>query len=227
MERRAARARRLVSSAGRRSGCGRSRVPRGAEAGRGRRRSTRGSGIRAAAPRFVKGVNMGVALPGRFPAEFPPDEATYRSFLSAIAGMGANAVRLYTLLPPSFYAALRRHNDAARSAPLWLLQGIWTEPPAGDDYDGDVFVREFRGEIRRVIDAAHGNLDLEARPGHASGMYRADISPHVLGYILGREWEPLSVRTYDGWFAKGHRESFAGAYFTARLEDGATPFEQC
>jgi len=177
-------------------------------------------------PLFVKGVNMGVALPGRFPAEFPPDEATYRSFLSAIAGMGANAVRLYTLLPPSFYAALRRHNDAARSAPLWLLQGIWTEPPAGDDYDGDVFVREFRGEIRRVIDAVHGNLDLEARPGHASGMYRADISPHVLGYILGREWEPLSVRTYDGWFAKGHRESFAGAYFTARLEDGATPFEQ-
>jgi len=128
-------------------------------------------------PLFVKGVNLGVALPGRFPAEFPEDEATYRSFLSAVAGMGANAVRTYTLLPPPFYAALRRHNDASRSTPLWLLQGVWTEPPQGDDYDGAGFVGQFRNEIRRVIDAVHGNLDLEGRRGHASGLYRADVSP--------------------------------------------------
>ncbi len=177
-------------------------------------------------PLFVKGVNMGVALPGRFPAEFPQDEATYGSFLSNVSGMGANAVRLYTLLPPAFYAALDRHNRAAGRAEIWLLQGVWTEPPAGDDYDGEVFVREFRDEIRRVIDAVHGNLDLEVLPGHAHGSYRADVSPRVLGYVLGREWEPQSVGTYDGWFAKGHRESFAGTYFTARIEDGATPFEQ-
>ena len=51
-------------------------------------------------PLFVKGVNMGVALPGRFPAEFPQDESVYASLLHDVAGMGANAVRLYTLLPP-------------------------------------------------------------------------------------------------------------------------------
>ncbi len=177
-------------------------------------------------PLFVKGVNMGVALPGRFPAEFPQDEATYRSFLSTVAGMGANVVRLYTLLPPVFYEALREHNRAAGATPLWLLQGVWTEAPEGDDYDGDVFVEEFRSEIRRVIDALHGNLDLPARPGHAFGVYRSDVSPYVLGYVLGREWEPRSVQTYDRWFDKGRRESFAGTYFTARLEDGSTPFEQ-
>src|SRR2546426_9221624 len=43
---------------------------------------------------------------------------------------------------------------------------------------------------------------LESRPGHAHGAYRADVSPRVLGYVLGREWEPQSVGTYDGWFAK-------------------------
>ena len=177
-------------------------------------------------PLFVKGINMGVALPGRFPAEFPQDEPVYASLLRDAAGMGANAVRLYTLLPPAFYAALRKHNRAAAAPRLWLIQGVWTEPPEGDDYDGVPFVEGFRAEIRRVVDAVHGNLDLPARPGHASGAYRADVSAYLLAYLLGREWEPQSVQTYDRWFAKARRESFLGTYFSARLEDGATPFEQ-
>lgn len=177
-------------------------------------------------PLFVKGVNMGVALPGRFPAEFPREEADYGAWIRDVHEMGANAVRLYTLLPPTFYAALLNHNQAKGSRPLWLVQGVWTEPPAGDDYDGGPFVKEFREEIRRVVDAVHGNLDLPARPGHASGAYRADVSRFLLAYVLGREWEPQSVRTYDAWFARAERESFLGTYFVARLEDGATPFEQ-
>jgi len=176
-------------------------------------------------PLFVKGVNMGVALPGRFPAEFPQDESTYAALLRDAAGMGANVVRLYTLLPPAFYAALRAHNRSPAQR-LWLIQGVWTEPPDGDDYDGASFVDSFRAEIRRVIDAVHGNLDLPARPGHASGAYRADVSGSLLAFLLGREWEPQSVLTYDGWFAKARRASFLGTYFSARVEDGATPFEQ-
>lgn len=177
-------------------------------------------------PLFVKGVNMGVALPGRFPAEFPPDQATYGRWVRDVAELGANSVRLYTLLPPPFYAALLQHNRATASRPLWLVQGVWTEPPEGDDYDGGPFVKEFREEIRRVVDAVHGNLDLPARPGHASGAYRADVSRFVLAYVLGREWEPHSVETYDLWFARAEREPFLGTYFRAHPEDGATPFEQ-
>ncbi len=167
---------------------------------------------------------MGVALPGRFPAEFPPDEATYRLLLSEAAELGANSVRLYTLLPPAFYDAFRRHNQKA-ATPLWLLQGVWTEAPDGDDYDADAFEREFRGEVRRVIDAVHGHLDLAPRPGHASGHYGSDVSARVLGYILGHEWEPQSVGAYDARQETAKRRFFAGTYFSARLEDGATPFE--
>ena len=189
----------------------------------GAARSPGGTPLR---PLFVKGVNMGVALPGRFPAEFPLDGPTYGGWLRDVSEMGGNAVRLYTLLPPAFYAALLSHNRTRGSRPLWLLQGVWTELPEGNDYDGGPFEKGFREEIQRVVDAVHGNLDLPVRPGHASGAWRADVSRFTLGYILGREWEPHSVRTYDARFARADRASFLGDYFTARIEDGATPFEQ-
>jgi hypothetical protein len=70
------------------------------------------------APMFVKGINLGAALPGSYPTEFSRDESVYESWLDTMAGMGANAVRLYTLLPPEFYGALAKRNalpERARS----------------------------------------------------------------------------------------------------------------
>ncbi len=192
-----------------------------ARAGERRLRVAEGSGFR---PLFVKGVNFGVALPGRFPAEFPPDEATYSGWLEAVAEMGANTVRLYTLLPPAFYAGLEKHNRRAPARQLWLVQGVWTELPEGHAYDARPFLDGFKDEIRRVVDAVHGNLDLPARPGHASGSYRADVSASVLAFLPGREWEPFSVEAYDA--ARRGREGaarFRGDY--CALGDGATPFE--
>lgn len=172
-------------------------------------------------PLFVKGINMGVALPGKFPSEFPEDVATYREWLDAIGAMGANAVRLYTLLPPAFYRALRDHNDAldaaspATDAPprgyLWLFQGVWTELPDGDRYDDDAFAGAFREEAERILDVLHGNLAAGHRPGHACGLYRADVSSMTIGIILGREWEPYSVAAYDGAHPQA---AFHGRYFS-------------
>ena len=174
---------------------------------------------------FVKGVNMGVALPGRFPAEFPGDAATYHEWLEAVSDMGANAVRLYTLLPPAFYQALARHNRERPQRRLWLIQGVWTELPPDDDYDGEAFLRGFQDEIRRVIDALHGNLDLPVRPGHASGAYRADVSASLLAWLLGREWEPFSVKAYDARAPRPAGAAPAGEFFGADPARGATPFE--
>ena len=176
-------------------------------------------------PIFIKGVNMGVALPGRFPAEFPDDEATYAGWLDAISDLGANVIRLYTLLPPAFYNALDRHNKKmGQAGRLWLLQGVWTELPERHAYDDPAFLAGFDGEIRRVVDALHGNLDLPSRPGHASGAYRADLSSSLLGFILGREWEPFSVQAFDQAH-RADRTPFRGRYFGADPAAGATPFE--
>src|SRR5690349_8601374 len=82
---------------------------------------------------YVKGVNLGAALPGRFPSEFPTDDSTYARWLELIAAAHANAVRLYTILPPAFYRSLRAWHDAHPDRALWLLHGVWTELPPRDD----------------------------------------------------------------------------------------------
>jgi tetratricopeptide (TPR) repeat protein len=148
-------------------------------------------------PIFVKGLNLGTTLPGRFPADFPDDEPLYREWFDRIGALGANVLRLYTLHPPTLYRALKQHNEAHPERKLWLVQGVWTELPPGHDYDDPVFTDAFGAEIRRVIDAVHGNLELPQRPGHAHGIYDVDLSEDVLAFVLGREWEPFSVDAYN------------------------------
>lgn len=149
-------------------------------------------------PIHLQGVNLGVALPGRFPSEFPTDSARYAGWLDTIAAMHANTVRVYTILPPTFYRALRGWNLAHPDRSLWLLHGVWTElPPAHDRFDDSAFVAEFRAEMRRVVDLVHGNAEIPVRPGHAAGRYDADVSRWTVGYIIGREWEPYAVSGYE------------------------------
>jgi hypothetical protein len=146
---------------------------------------------------YVKGVNLGVALPGHFPSEFPADDSTYMRWLELIAGARANAVRVYTILPPAFYRALKTWNVAHPDSALWLLHGVWTELPPRHDYDADAWKTAFRVEMRRAVDVVHGHALIAARPGHAFGHYDADVSDHVLAFIIGREWEPFSIAAYN------------------------------
>jgi tetratricopeptide (TPR) repeat protein len=148
-------------------------------------------------PLFVKGVNLGTTLPGRYPSDFPRELKLYQEWLDHISSLGANTVRIYTLLPPAFYQALALHNDQPETLRLWLIQGIWMEPPA----DGDLFDPEYmsgiRQEISRTIDAVHGNIALGPRQRGAWGGYNRDVSSHLLAYIIGRNWEPFIVKEFN------------------------------
>ncbi|HMJ18263.1 MAG TPA: tetratricopeptide repeat protein, partial [Gemmatimonadaceae bacterium] len=42
-------------------------------------------------PLWIKAVNLGAALPGKYPSEFPPNDSTYERWIALIAEMGANA----------------------------------------------------------------------------------------------------------------------------------------
>jgi hypothetical protein len=157
-------------------------------------------------PFYVRGVNLGAALPGRYPAEFPADSARYAGWLDTLAAMHANALRVYTIFPPGFYRALRAFNLRRPSHALWLIQGVWTELPSGDDLAEPSWQAEFRTEMRRVVDLVHGAATIPSRPGHASGRYDADVSAWTLAYIIGREWEPYAVQAFD------RRRSAEGSY---------------
>ena len=172
-------------------------------------------------PIWIKGVNLGVALPGRFPAEFPTDSALYAGWLDTLASMNANAVRLYTILPPPFYRALRAWNTAHPDRTLWLVHGVWTELPPDDDFDDPAWRDGFRAEMRRVADLIHGAALLPERRGHASGRYDADVSRWTLAYIIGREWEPYAAKAYDA--RNPGRKAFRGRFLET---DGAPALER-
>jgi hypothetical protein len=162
---------------------------------------------------YVNGVNLGVALPGRYPSDFPPDSSTYAEWLGLIAGMHANTVRVYTVLPPAFYRALRAWDLSHPDRALWLIHGAWAELPPRHDFNDSSWESDFREEMRRVVDLVHGNADILVRPGHAGGLYDADVSRWTLGYIIGREWEPFAIQAFERRFATP-TAGYAGRYLS-------------
>lgn len=166
-------------------------------------------------PVFIKGVNLSVTLPGRFPSDQPTDERAYRDWIASIAGMGANALRVYTLLPPAFYRALAHHNRIADRR-LWLIQGIWFDLPPANDFDDQTYRREIELEIARVVDAVHGNLAIGPRPGQAWGAFDEDVSPFLISFVLGRNWEPFVVEKFNE--RRRSVSTWEGEWF--RVEDG-------
>ncbi len=164
-------------------------------------------------PFYIKGVNLGAALPGKYPSEFP-DSATYARWIRSMAEMNANVVRVYTIRPPAFYQALHDWNAANSDRTLWLIHGVWAELPVKHDFAGQAYEGEFFAEMARVVDLLHGRADVQPRPGHASGYYTADVSRWTLAYIIGREWEPFSALAFDS--IRGGQGGFEGRYLTLR-----------
>jgi hypothetical protein len=164
-------------------------------------------------PFYLQGVNLGVALPGKYPAEFPTDSAKYAGWLDTISGMHANTVRVYTILPPEFYRALRGWNKTHPDRALWLVHGVWAELPPKHDFNQTGWKTEFQSETRNVVDVVHGAATMPRRSGHASGRYDADVSSWVLAYIIGREWEPFAVKAFD---ARSRSGAYGGKYLQVR-----------
>jgi len=139
---------------------------------------------------FLKGVNLGVALPGKFPSEFSLTFNEYLYWFELIGKMNANIIRIYTILPPDFYKAFSYYNLHHYDKHLYLMQGIWAENPKEDDYYNPDYIRKFQKEIIDIIDVIHGNGVLKEKAGKASGIYATDISKYVIAFLLGNEWEP-------------------------------------
>ncbi|KAA9032424.1 hypothetical protein [Niallia endozanthoxylica] len=171
---------------------------------------------------LIKGVNMGIAKPGSFPGETKISKSEYARWFEQISAMNANALRVYTIHPPAFYQALYEHNRN-RKNPLYLFQGVWVNEEIFLDkknaFDPAV-MGDFKKEIQRTVDLIHGNAEIEERAGHASGTYAHDLSPYVLGWILGVEWDPEGVVGTNE--KNADRTSFNGTYI---MTEEATPFE--
>ncbi|MDQ1147275.1 hypothetical protein QE429_004102 [Bacillus sp. SORGH_AS 510] len=185
---------------------------------------------------LIKGVNMGIGKPGYFPGETAISKQEYLRWFKEIGAMNANAIRVYTLHPPQFYEAFYEYNQMAKK-PLYLMHGTWVNEENlihTQDAYAQVNTDDARLEIKNMIDIIHGNANLAARPGHASGEYKYDISKYVLGMVLGTEWDPnmvantnaknAAVGQYNGKYFKTENSNPFEAWL-AGLLDYATDYE--
>ena len=171
---------------------------------------------------FIKGVNIGAGKPGYFPGEFGTTKEDYLRWFKYISDMNSNTIRVYTILKPDFYNALYEYNKS-RSKPLYLIQGVWINEENIAKYKdayNPLIENNFKKDIETTIDVLHGNKIIKKISGYAYGIYEKDLSPYVLGYILGIEIDPELVATTN----KNNKAkiNYDGKYLYSK---DASPFE--
>lgn len=180
----------------------------------------RGQGME---PFEIKGVNMGVGIPGHFATDYAIDKETYMRWFSQIQEMGANCIRVYTILQDDFYDAVWEYNHD-NGNPLYIIHGVWVNDyihnSHRDAYDDD-FLNTLIEDSTTLVDIIHGNKKFSLGEDLGSGRYNKDISPWVLGYIIGVEWEDTIVAFTN--HIEDEYDSYQGTYMYTSEE--ATPFE--
>ncbi len=184
---------------------------------------------------FVKGVNLGVATPGKYAGDLET-AATYNDFMrwfQLMTEAGINVVRVYTLHMDFFYDAVYDFNIQRGKnglSPLYVIQGIWLDEqsPAVDLY---TITSGFSTNISEIVNAIHGNSSLSyvGRPGKAYGSYTSNIEQWVIAWIIGREVQPdeisltnsnhLSINSYSGSLLSLPSGSASEAWMTARMDE--------
>ena len=176
----------------------------------------------------IKGVDLGSGIPGEWSTDFSAKKEDYLRWFKLIQDMGANTIRIYTINNDTFYNAFYEYNKDNPN-PLYLLHGVWVNDymynSARDAFDEDL-LGTFMYDCKMMIDVIHGNRKLQlgrlAAAGH--GTYNKDISKWVIGYILGVEWEDITVVYTNEKFKNDDRyNSYHGKYMYSTAD--ATPFE--
>ena len=178
-------------------------------------------------PFEIRGVNLGVGIPGEWATDYAIDQETYLRWFGYIQELGANTIRVYTILHDDFYNAFYAYNTAREEIgeePLWLIHGVWVNDYVQfshrDAYDDD-FLQTFLDDCTTLVDILHGKRNLALGRGLGSGSYRKDVSSWVIGYILGVEWEDVTVAYTNEKYPE--RNSYQGAYMYTTTD--ANPFE--
>jgi len=171
----------------------------------------------------LRGVELSSSMPGSYASSFAPEEDDYLRWLEQIVEMGANVVRLSSLMDDDFYNAFYAFNTG-REEPLYLLQGIRLSDEAvlsAQDGYHDTVLGSLLEDGAAAVDIIHGRRSYVVGQLQGSGSYWKDISPWVLGYLVGGGWEADMIAYTD--HSTVHSGVFAGEYFST--SEDATAFE--
>ena len=171
----------------------------------------------------IRGVNLGAGMPGHYATDYAVGKETYLRWFDQIKQMGANTIRVYILQGTAFYEAFYEYN-LDNPDPLYLLHGVWIEDYTQNSHLSafdSAYLDRFIDDVHTMIDVIHGQRIVELGQLAGTGSYTKDISPWVIGYILGVEWEPMTVAYTD--IEHADEAGYQGEYLSVTSD--ATPFE--
>src|SRR5690606_32804824 len=100
--------------------------------------------------------------------------------------------------------------------PLFFIQGIWSPEEEliekQDAFDPEI-KQTFEQEIKDAVAAVYGETTLAPEPhsGKASGTYKYNAGPYLMGWIVGTEWDPRMVERTNELHAD--IEDYEGKHF--------------
>lgn len=173
---------------------------------------------------FMRGVNIGATEPGLFPGDLTISYDTYYRWFGYISEMNCNCIRIYTLMPPQFYQALGDFNKKAKNK-LYLYQGIWVNEEdierLSDTYaENEKILNDFATDAVNLVNVIHGKAKIAETAGEAYGTYNTDVSPWIVGWIIGIEWDPNFVINTNNQHPD--KKDYDGEYLYTQT---ASPFE--
>lgn len=173
---------------------------------------------------FMRGVNIGATEPGLFPGDLTISYDTYYRWFGYISEMNCNCIRIYTLMPPQFYQALGDFNKKAKNK-LYLYQGIWVNEEdierLSDTYaENEKILNDFMTDAVNLVNVIHGKAKIAETACEAYGTYNTDVSPWLVGWIIGIEWDPNFVINTNNQHPD--KKDYDGEYLYTQT---ASPFE--
>ncbi|KAB2814615.1 T9SS type A sorting domain-containing protein [Phaeocystidibacter luteus] len=180
-------------------------------------------------PMFLKGINLGVSVPGTFPGELAATTQDYQRWFEMIRAAGFNVIRIYTLHYPRFYDEITAYNEKHPDKPLYFIQGVWLEEEI-PNYDHNLYSLNpsFHAEMMANVRAVHGDTSIPQRFGKAYGDFTTDASRWCMAYLMGREIYPEEVlnandsrpstTSYNGRFLSIQNTFAAEVFLTAHMD---------
>ena len=112
----------------------------------------------------IRGVDLTSAVPCEFTSDYAGDAEDYLSWLESISDLGANCIRVFTIMDSDFYEAFYTFNTESGKA-LYLLQGLQV-PDAANYGAEDAYGSGFRELLiqngQSAVDVIHGKKILES-----------------------------------------------------------------
>lgn len=171
----------------------------------------------------IRGVEVKSTIPGSRAMNYDIEKKDWLKWFDQIHKMGANTIKISNIFDDKFYNAFYEFNSA-NDEKIYLIQGISVSDYANNS-SGDAYSKGFFDELQkdsiRAVDVIHGKRNMNYSERNGSGWYRKDVSPWVLGYIIGNEWNSGTMAYTNN--NKKHSKEYEGKYFVT--DKDSTVFE--